>query len=157
VLQNSKGKGSNIMATGDIWIYPHSAVVGTTSTTTWAPELVTPFGRTFSEGRIELSRKERTANARLVVDIINTKRKFTLSYSEIDGSDILSDDGRTLIGLNSLIALYDLQVVLVLVIEYGGTRGTEQYDVIMNPIDMERLLMRSDGLWTGVSIEFEEV
>jgi hypothetical protein len=145
------------MAIGDIWIYPHSTVVGTTSTTTWAPELITPFGRRFAEGRIELSRKERTANARLVVDIINTKKKFTLTYSEIDGGDMLGDDGRTLIGLNSLIDLYDLQVMLVMVIEYGGTRGTEQYDVIMSPIDMERVLMRDNGLWSGVTIEFEEV
>ena len=146
------------MATGDIWIYRHAAIVGTTSTTTWAPELITPFGRTFAEGRIELSRKERTANARLVVDIINTKKKFSLSYSEIDGNDTLAYDGtRDIIGLNSLIALYDTQSVLVLEIEYGGTRGTETYDVIMNPINLERVLLRDDGLWTGVTIEFEEV
>lgn len=144
------------MAIGDIWIYPHSAIVGTTSTTTWAPELITPFGRKFSEGRIELSRKERTANARLVVDIINTKRKFSLTYSEIDGKD-LTYGTRTIIGLNSLIELYDMQTVLVLVIEYGGTRGTEQYDVIMNPVNFERALLRDDGLWTGVTIEFEEI
>jgi len=144
------------MPTGDIWIYPHSAIVGTTSTTTWAPELITPFGRRFTEGRIELSRKERTANARLVVDIINTKRKFSLTYSEIDGND-LTYGGRNIIGLNALVDLYDMQTILVLVIEYGGTRGTEQYDVIMNPINFERVLMRDDGLWTGVTIEFEEI
>jgi len=144
------------MPIGDIWIYPHSAIVGTTSTTTWAPELITPFGRRFTEGRIELSRKERTANARLVVDIINTKRKFSLAYSEIDGND-LTYGTRTIIGLNSLVDLYDMQTILVLVIEYGGTRGTEQYDVIMNPINLERVLMRDDGLWTGVTIEFEEI
>lgn len=144
------------MAVGDIWIHRHSEIVGTTSTTTWAPELITPFGRKFAEGRIELSRKERTANARLVVDIINTKRRFTLSYSEIDGQDITIDT-RYFIGLNSLIELYDNQTILVLEIEYGGTRGTESYDVIMNPIDMERALLRDDGLWAGVTIEFEEV
>lgn len=145
------------MAIGDIWIYRYPAIVGTTSTTTWAPELITPFGRKFSEGRIELSRKERTVNARLVVDIINTKRRFTLSYSEIDGNDITTAGGRTVIGLNSLIELYDTQSVLVLEIEYGGTRGTETYNVVMNPVDMERALLRTDGLWTGVSIEFEEI
>lgn len=144
------------MAIGDIWIYRHSAIVGTTSTTTWAPELITPFGRTFAEGRIELSRKERTANARLVVDIINTKKKFSLSYSEIDGDDLVYGT-RNIIGLNSLIELYDTQSALVLEIEYGGTRGTETYDVIMNPINMERVLLRDDGLWTGVTIEFEEI
>ena len=144
------------MAIGDIWIYRHSAIVGTTSTTTWAPELITPFGRKFAEGRIELSRKDRTANARLVVDIINTKRRFSLTYSEIDGNDI-TIGARYFIGLNSLVELYDTQSVLVLNIEHGGTRGTETYDVIMNPIDMERALLRDDGLWTGVSIEFEEV
>lgn len=144
------------MAVGDIWIYRYREIVGTTSTTTWAPELITPFGRKFAEGRIELSRKERTANARLVVDIINTKRRFTLAYSEIDGTDI-TVGGREFIGLNSLIELYDTDSVLVLEIEYGGTRGTETYQVIMNPIDMERVLLRNDGLWSGVSIEFEEI
>lgn len=144
------------MAVGDIWIYRVPAIVGTTSTTTWAPELITPFGRKFAEGRIELSRKERTANARLVVDIINTKKRFTLSYSEIDGNDI-TIGARYFIGLNSLIELYDTQSTLMLEIEYGGTRGTEAYEVIMNPIDMERILLRTDGLWAGVTIEFEEV
>ena len=144
------------MAIGDIWISRHPEIVGTTSTTTWAPDLITPFGRVFGEGRIELSRKERTANARLVVDIINTKRRFTLAYSEIDGDDI-TIEGQEYIGLNSLIALFDLQGVLVLEIEYGGTRGTESYDVMMNPVDMRRVLLRDDGLWTGVSIEFEEI
>ena len=144
------------MAVGDIWIYRCREIVGTTSTTTWAPELITPFGRKFAEGRIELSRKERTANARLVVDIINTKRRFTLAYSEIDGSDI-TIDARYFIGLNSLVELYDTESVLVLNIEHGGTRGTETYNVIMNPIDMERVLLRDNGLWAGVVIEFEEV
>ena len=91
-----------------------------------------------------------------MVDIINTKRKFSLAYSEIDGND-LTYGGRNIIGLNALIDLYDMQTILVLVIEYGGTRGTEQYDVIMNPINLERVLMRDDGLWTGVTIEFEEI
>jgi len=144
------------MAIGDIWINRYREIVGTTSTTTWAPELITPFGRKFAEGRIELSRKERTANARLVVDIINTKKRFTLAYSEIDGDDITIGT-RYFIGLNSLIELYDTESELVLSIEYGGTRGTETYNVIMSPIDMERVLLRDSGLWSGVSIEFEEV
>jgi len=145
------------MAVGDIWINRYREIRATTSTTTWAPELITPFGRKFAEGRIELSRKERTANARLVVDIINTKRRFTLAYSEIDGPDMVTAGGRTVIGLNSLIELYDTESELVLNIEYGGTRGTESYNVIMMPIDMERVLLRDSGLWAGVTIEFEEV
>jgi len=145
------------MAVGDIWIYRANAIVGTTSTTTWEPELITPFGRRLEEGRIELSRRERTASARLVVDIINTKKRFSLAYSEIDGADIVTDSGRTVIGLNSLIELYDTESVLTISIEYGGTRGTETTDVIMNPIDMERVLLQNSGLWTGVVIEFEEI
>lgn len=145
------------MAVGDIWIFRANTVVGTTSTTTWEPELITPFGRKFAINPIELSRRGRTANARLVVDIINTKKRFTLAYSEIDGNDLVTADGRDIIGLNSLIDLYNTQSILTIVIEYGGTRGTETYDVIMNPIDRERLLLRTDGLWVGVVIEFEEI
>jgi len=145
------------VAQGDIWLYIANQVVGTTSTTTWEPELVTPFGRKFIIGPVEFSRRERTANARLVVDIIDTKKVFTLSYTLIDGDDRTDMSGRTIIGLNSLLDLYDAQEVLTIIIEFGGTRGTETYDVIMQPINQERLLLREDGLWEGVSIELEEV
>ena len=71
----NRERAGYIMAVGDIWIYRYREIFGTNCTTTWAPELITPFGRKFAEGRIELSRKERTVNARLVVDIINTKKR----------------------------------------------------------------------------------
>jgi len=136
------------MAKGDIWLSRVQQVGTSSTTTTDAPYLVTPYGRTFSEDRIELSRKDRTANARLVIDYINTKRKFTLDYSLINGDD-----------LDELVWYYDSQYnhfLLYLTIEYTDTR-IESYDVIMAPIDMERALVTGNGLWRGVTIEFEEI
>jgi len=136
------------MAAGDIWLSRFQHIGTSSTTTTDAPWLVTPFGRTFSEDRIELSRKDRTANARLVIDIINTKRKFTLDYSLINGDD-----------LDELIWYYDSQqnhFLLYLTIEYTDTR-IESYEVIMAPVSMERALVTGNGLWSGVGIEFEEI
>ena len=136
------------MAAGDIWLSRFQQIGTSSTTTTDAPWLVTPFGRTFSEDRIELSRKDRTANARLVIDIINTKRKFTLDYSLINGDD-----------LDELIWYYDSQqnhFLLYLTIEYTDTR-IESYEVIMAPVSMERALVTGNGLWSGVGIEFEEI
>ncbi len=136
------------MAAGDIWLNLIQQTGTSTSTTTDAPDLLSPFGRTFSEGRIELSRIDRTANARLVADYINSKRKFTLSYSLINNTD-----------LDELLWYYDKQYdhfLLYLTIEYTDTR-IESYDVIMAPIDRERVLVTNSGLWSGVTIEFEEI
>ena len=136
------------MAAGDIWLSRFEETTGT-STTTDAPWLMTPFGRTYSEGIIELSRKDRTANARLVIDIINKKKKFTVKYSEIIWSD-----------LNELIYFYDSQInrrmYLVLTVEYTDTE-IESYNVLMSPIDYERQLVTGDGLWRDITVQFEEL
>ena len=136
------------MAAGDIWLTRFEETTGT-STTTDAPWLVTPFGRTFGENVIELSRKDRTANARLVIDIINTKKTFRLKYSEIIWSD-----------LQELLYFYNSQVnnrmYLVLTVEYTALE-IESYNVLMSPIEYERVLVTGDGLWRDVSVEFEEL
>jgi len=136
------------MAAGDIWLSRYQQVGTSSTTTTDAPYLITPYGRTFSEDRIELTRKDRTANARLVIDYINSKRKFTLDFSLINNDD-----------LDELVWYYDTQennFLLYLTIEYTDTR-IESYDVVMAPIGMERVLVTGNGLWSGVSIEFEEI
>jgi hypothetical protein len=50
--------------------------------------LLTPFGRTYTESDIEISRGDRTASGKLVRDIIATKKRFSLDYSYIDGDEL---------------------------------------------------------------------
>jgi len=115
------------------------------TTTTDSPDLLDPFGRVYSKGIIELSRKDRTANGRLVIDIINRKFKITLEYSEIDGSSL--EDYET---------YFDLDQTLYLTI-FTDDGVSESYIVIMSPFDRTRWKLGGNGLWNNVSFVFEEV
>jgi len=106
---------------------------------------LTAYGRTFSEGIIEIARQTRTASGRLVKDIIATKKKFTLEYSLITGTS-----------LQEFIDLYDEDSVLEMIVR-DPTLGTSTYNVQMQPIDYTRVLLLDDGLWSGVSVVLEEV
>lgn len=103
------------------------------------------IGRSFSEGRIELARTERTASGRLVSDIIAVKKTFKLSYDLIDGDE-----------LRAIIALYDLQDELTLIVwEEYDTKYT--YTVRLKPFERSRVQSHGQGLWSGVTFELEEV
>lgn len=126
---------------GDIYL----SAWDTETTTTDSPELLDPYGRTYSKGIIELSRKDRTANGRLVIDIINRKFKITLEYSEIDGSSLTDYED-----------FFDLDQQLYLTI-FTADGVSESYIVIMSPFDRTRWKLGGNGLWSDVSFIFEEV
>ena len=126
---------------GDIYLSAYD----TETTTTDSPELLDPYGRRYSKGIIELSRKDRTANGRLVIDIINRKFKITLEYSEIDGSSLTSYE-----------EFFDLDKELYLTI-FTADGVSESYIVIMSPFDRTRWKLGGNGLWSDVSFVFEEV
>ncbi len=109
--------------------------------------VLTPHGRTFTIQNNEYSRQARTANSRLVKDLRegSPKKTFTLSYSLIDGNE-----------LDSMIALYELEIELSFLI-YTTDFVYDQYDVLMDPIDKERVLFAGDGLWSNVKIVLNEV
>jgi hypothetical protein len=107
-------------------------------------QLLTRFGRKFSEGEIEFAKSERTASARLVKDIIAIKKKFRIEYSEIDGDD-----------LRAVLILYNLQTELSLIVHYEYVSAT--YVVRMSPFDRSRVISLGQGLWSNVTIEMEEV
>jgi len=74
-------------------------------------------------------------------------------YEAIDGD-----------ALTQFLDLYDLQGELSILIYHTDSPTTDdesayydQYTVLMRPIARERLLVTGEGLWTGVSIEFNEV
>ena len=108
-------------------------------------ELLTAFSREFSIKNKLLSRDERTASGRLVRDIIATKKEFTLSYDMIDGDE-----------LDTFKDLYDEEDELLLRI-YTSETEYDDYTVLMNPLDYDRILMFDNGLWGNVEVALLEV
>lgn len=108
--------------------------------------LMTSIGRTVSVSDIELSRQERTASGKLVKDIITVKKKITLSYSYITGTD-----------LDIFLDLYDLKTTLSCKIYDALLSTLKTYSVLISPIDYERVLIEDSGLFSGVQIVLEEV
>jgi hypothetical protein len=111
--------------------------------------LLPAFGRKLSIEKNQQVREERTASGKLVRDIISTKSKITLTYSEMDGDD-----------LDEFDRFYNIQSELILWIFYDDGLYTE-YTVLMNPIDRERILLKNVAsageLWGSVSVVFNEV
>lgn len=113
--------------------------------TTQSPELLTPFGRKLSIGIIELSRKDRTANNRLVIDIINRKKKFTLNYEAIDGNEL---------AVFEFFFLAESELILYI---YRDALFWDEYVVMLMPYDKTRFVLHGNGLWSDVTFVFEEV
>ena len=108
-------------------------------------ELLSAFGREFSVVNKKISRIERTASGRLVEDIIATKKEFTLAYNLIDGDD-----------LDTYKDLYDEEDELLFRV-YTGVSTYDNYTVLMEPLNYERILMFDNGLWGNVDILLVEV
>jgi hypothetical protein len=120
-----------------------------------AEELLSPFGRKLTITDTELSREERTASGRLVKDVIATKKKFTLVYETITGT-----------ALEQFLDLYAVggEMSLLIFTDSNLTTTTpepeenyDNYTVLMEPIERERLLLLDDGLWSGVNVVLEEI
>ena len=107
-------------------------------------ELLSPYSRKFKISNIELSRKGRTADGKLVKDIIAAKKEFSLSYDMIDDSE-----------LEKYIDLYAEDSELIL--RDSRADGYTDYTVLMDPIDYERIIASEDGLWGNVQITLSEV
>lgn len=123
------------MAKGDIYLGPIDAAT-----------LLSPVGRRFSEGEIEGQRQDRTASGRLVSDVAWTKMTFTIDYADgIDG-DVL--DG--------LKTLYRLRANLSLILHYTDV-SIVPFVVSMKPFKRKRDLLDGIQIWSGTSIELEEV
>jgi hypothetical protein len=121
------------MAQNDIWL----GLAGSET-------LLSPFGRKYSRRPIEIAREDRTASGRLVKDIVVLKYGFTLQYELIDDSDRRIFD-----------YLYSLQSELSLKIQ--TVTGIESYIIIMKPFSQERVTCIGVGLWSGVTIDMEQV
>lgn len=107
--------------------------------------LLSAFGRTFTERDEEISRTDRTASGRLVRDIVSVKKRFTLDYESITGTD-----------LATIESIYGIGGELSLMV-YRTASTYDRYTVLMEPIERERIITLDDGLYGGVVVELSEV
>jgi hypothetical protein len=141
-----------------------------------AEEHMSPFGRTLSIADIEFGREERTISSYLRKEIKNTKVNIKLDFSLITGvelkryitfyrlhselSIILLDDifdydaGEIFVYDDSEILTYEEALI-----EYPDLAPLkfQVYKVFMKPLDRTRFLLNGDGLWSGVTVEFEQI
>lgn len=98
-----------------------------------------------AETDLEFSREARTANGSLVVDVIATKKLFSLTYAAMEQAT-----------LDALLVEYDRGETLSLLVERAD--GTvDAYTVKFRPISRVRLLAMDAWLWRGVTFQLEEV
>jgi hypothetical protein len=107
------------------------------------------FGRKLKIEDIQQVREERTASGKLVRDVISTKKKITLNYTEMSGID-----------LAYFLAYYEYFDELRLQIYYLDDFYNE-YTVLMDPIERERILLADlaelSELWGNITVVFHEV
>ena len=99
----------------------------------------------FREEDREINREGRVANGALVIDVIATKKRFTLDYSTMTQST-----------LDDLLTEYNLGVILNLQVEREDL-SVDEYSVKFRPIRRTRLLATDRWLWRGAAFVLEEV
>ena len=111
-------------------------------------EYFNPDGFTIGVETIEIAREGRVANGDLVIDVIATKKKFTIQYTTSVGQDALDE----------LISLYDQGVTapLSLIVENEDLSQTT-YTVKFRPFTRVRMAAKADWLWNPITFVLEEV
>lgn len=106
---------------------------------------LSPLNRTFNEEEFEITREDRTASGRLVIDVIATKKRFKLDYSTTTG-----------MVLSQLQEIYQLGAILNLRVErQDGV--IDEYEVKLRPFSRSRFLAVGDWRWKDISLELEEI
>lgn len=108
-------------------------------------EELSPMGRKLTEADFEITREGRTTSGKLVIDVIATKKKFTLNYSTITGTV-----------LAQLASLYELGGILNLKIEQQDA-SINEYQVKFRPFSRARYLVGNEWFWENITLELEEV
>lgn len=112
--------------------------------TSGSETLLIPSGRKLTENDIEITRQGRTASAKLVKDVIATKKHFSLQYEQTTNAV-----------MEQLETAYAIGTTLNLQIERKDAT-VDDYAVLMGPIQRGRI--NAIGPWlVGVSVELEEV
>lgn len=106
--------------------------------------LLIPSGRTFTETPVQFTREGRTASAKLVKDVIATKRDFSLNYS------ITTNEVK-----EQLETIFDLDTTLNFQVERKDST-IDDYAVLMKSVDSTRI--NAHGQWLhSVSTLLEEI
>jgi len=103
------------------------------------------MSRSFSESEIEITREDRTASGRLVIDVIAVKKTFTVQYAIVT-EEILS----------VINEVYKLGNPLNFVVERKSGE-LDEYTVRLHPYSRDRLILGDDWFWEGITLELEEV
>lgn len=103
------------------------------------------MSRSFSESEIEITREDRTASGRLVIDVIAVKKAFTIQY------DIITDEMLSVIN-----EVYRLGSLLNFVVERENGQ-IDEYTVRLHPYSRDRFILGDDWFWEGITLELEEV
>jgi|GEM_PF-2833328 len=124
-------------AAGRFWLGP----LGTES-------LFQQDGFALGTEEFEINREGRVANGALVIDVIASKKKWTIGYTTAVGQDALDD----------LVALYVLGVTatLSLIIE-NNDATTTSYTVKFRPFSRVRTATKDTWLYDPVTFTLEEV
>jgi hypothetical protein len=105
-------------------------------------------GFALGQEEFEINREGRVANGALVIDVIASKKRWTITYTTMVGQD----------ALDALVALYVLGVTstLSLIIENNDTTTTS-YTVKFRPFSRVRTATRDTWLYDPVTFTLEEV
>ena len=104
-------------------------------------------GRSVTIGEVEQERLGRTSSGRLVIDLLSSKKKFTVKYVLIDGNI-----------LNNVIAIRQSNNDIAMQFQELYSGDIEDLIVrIVAPISRTRVLAIDYGLYEDVTIEIEEV
>lgn len=117
-----------------------------------AEVLLSPFGRTYRPIPEERKKREDyAASGKYRKSFVCLKYRFEIPYTRISGT-----------ALQALLDLYDLNSELNLKVYTSASTwflnaGGSIPVVIMEPIERQRLLLMSPGLWTGSKLTLIEV
>jgi hypothetical protein len=105
-------------------------------------------GFAVGQEEFEINREGRVANGALVIDVIASKKRWTITYTSMVGQD----------ALDALVALYVLGVTstLSLIIENNDTTTTS-YTIKFRPFSRVRTATADTWLYDPVTFTLEEV
>lgn len=110
---------------------------------------LSPFGRTVTINKKEITREQRAADGTLKQDCIVTKREFVLNYADITESALDTFDYwySQYVSTETPLTLY----------MYYSDVGYDEYTVVPYPIDRTRVIKAADNLYSGVKFLMVEV
>lgn len=110
----------------------------------WLGETKIPEPSTFNVTEFDIVREGRVASGKLVMDVIATKKRFTLGYNYLTGPE-----------MDAILTEYDRRTFLVL--KYTDRAGVDQsYTVKFVEVPRALLFDVGDWSWRDITLQLEE-